>query len=65
MAKCLYFFSNHPLPLYSAVEWPTNATHIVTYNLSVQMKLLNPVLKKLHTDSVAVPEWYFSNQDPL
>jgi len=29
------------------------------------MKLLNPVLKKLRKDSVAVPEWYFSNQDPL
>jgi hypothetical protein len=32
MAKCLYFFSNHPLPLatqHSAVEWPTIATHMV------------------------------------
>ena len=39
--------------------------YIVTHNLNVQMKLLNPVLKKLHTDSVAVPEWNLSNQDPL
>jgi len=30
------------------------------------MKLLNPVLKKLHVDSMAVPtERDFSNQDPL
>jgi len=30
------------------------------------MKLLNPVLKELHVDSLAVPiERYFSNQDPL
>jgi len=29
--------------------------YAVTCNLNVQMKLLNPVLKKLHIDSVAVP----------
>jgi hypothetical protein len=31
--------------------------YTVTYNLNVQMNLLHPVLKKLHTNSVAVPNW--------
>ena len=31
--------------------------YIVTYNLNVQLNLLNPVLKKLHIDSVAVRNW--------
>lgn len=39
--------------------------HILTYNVNVQMKLLNPVLKKLHVESLAVSEWYFSNQHNL
>jgi hypothetical protein len=38
-----------------------NPHYILTYNLNVWMKLLNPVLKKLHVNSLAVSEQYFSN----
>lgn len=40
-------------------------TLVYSYNLIVQIKLLNPVAKKLHADSLTVPKRYFSNQHPL